>query len=74
VRHKALEAGIDFEEKLDKLINSALKRRNDAIEQLELYRAGLGRHWRRVSDEIIDAEVTEIEPPKRIEAPTGGSV
>jgi hypothetical protein len=67
--NKALEAGIDFEERLDKLISSALKRRNDAIEQLALYRIGLGRQWRRVSDEIIEAEATEIEPSKRIEAP-----
>jgi hypothetical protein len=50
----ALEAGFAFEEQLDRLINSAERRRNGAIEQLELYREGVGQFWRRVSDEAID--------------------
>ena len=40
--NRALEAGIVFHEQLDRLINGAMRRRNDALEQLELYREGLG--------------------------------
>ena len=66
----ALEAGLLFEEQLDRLINSAIRRRNGAIEQLELYRAGLGQYWKRISDEAIekyaagnDKETQQIEAP-----------
>jgi hypothetical protein len=62
--NRALEAGIVFEEQLDKLINSALARRNGALEQLDLYRGGLGQHWRRISDEIIDVSSTEVVEPQ----------
>jgi hypothetical protein len=66
----ALKAGIALQQQLDRLIDAALARRNDALEQLELYQEGLGRRWRQIADEIIDAEVTEIaEPAKAIEAP-----
>jgi hypothetical protein len=59
--NRSLEAGIIFQEQTERLINSSHARRNDVLEQLELYRKGLGQHWRRISDEIIDAEVTEIK-------------
>ena len=49
--NKALEAGIVFQEQLDRLINSSLKRRNEAIEQLDFYRAGFGQRWREISDQ-----------------------
>jgi hypothetical protein len=68
--NKALEAGIVFQEQLDRLINSSLKRRNEAIEQLDFYRAGFGQRWREISDQILDAEATEIEEAKQIMAPT----
>src|SRR5271169_1960373 len=58
--NRAFEAGIAFEEQLDRLIDSALARRNDALEQLELYREGLGQNWRRISDDIIDVSSTEV--------------
>ncbi|HEY1746830.1 MAG TPA: hypothetical protein VGG11_08730 [Xanthobacteraceae bacterium] len=54
----ALEAGLAFEEQLDQLINSAMRRRNNAVEQLEIYRSGLGQYWKRVSDEAIDQTTT----------------
>jgi hypothetical protein len=63
--NKALEAGIVFQEQLDRLINSSLKRRNDALELLDCYRAGLGQRWREISDQILDAEATEIEEAKQ---------
>jgi hypothetical protein len=68
--NKALEAGIVFQEQLDRLINSSLKRRNDALELLDCYRAGLGQRWREISDQILDAEATEIEEAKQITAPS----
>lgn len=68
--NKALEAGIVFQEQLDRLINSSLKRRNEAIEQLDFYQAGFGQRWREISDQILDAEATEIEEAKQIMAPT----
>jgi hypothetical protein len=66
----ALEAGLAFEEQLDRLINSAIRRRNGAIEQLELYREGLGQYWRRISDAAIDKfPAGNGEETKQIEAP-----
>jgi hypothetical protein len=62
--NKALEACILLEERLDRLINSALRRRNEAIEQLEFYGEGLGRNWRQVSDKIIDAEANRGQQAK----------
>jgi hypothetical protein len=60
--NRALEQGIVFQEHLDRLLNSAHKRRNDALHWLDLYRHGLGQHWREISDQIIIAEATEITP------------
>jgi hypothetical protein len=47
-------------ERIDRLLNSAHKRRNDALHLLDLCRHGLGQHWREISDQIIIAEVSEI--------------
>jgi hypothetical protein len=68
--NRALEAGIVFHEQLDKLITSAIARRNSALEQLELYRVCLGRHLREVSGQIIDATLSKVEEQtKRLNAP-----
>jgi hypothetical protein len=66
VHNQALEAGIDFQEKLDRLISSATKRRNDALQQLEYYGVGLGRRLRELTDNIIDGDAVEIEKPNVI--------
>jgi hypothetical protein len=60
----ALERAIEYFERLDKLLNAAIARRNDVLDQLERYRDGLGQHLRRVSDQIIDGECkpAEVEP------------
>jgi hypothetical protein len=58
---RALEEGIEIYEKLDRLLNAAIARRDNALSQLERYRNGLGQHLRRVSDGIIDAEFSEAE-------------
>ena len=67
---RALEASIVFIEQLDKLINSATARGNDALEQLELYQVGLGQRLRQRSDEIIEGAFDEAEgSTKQIESP-----
>jgi hypothetical protein len=58
---RALENAIEFHEKLDKLLNAAVARRDNALEQLERYRNGLGHYLRWISDEIIDAEFSDAE-------------
>ena len=67
---RALEDGIEYHERLDKLLNNAIARRNDTLEQLERYRDGLGHRLRRVYDEIIDAKFNDVdENEKPVEAP-----
>jgi len=76
--NKALEDGIVFQEQLDKLGSHALRRRNQALELLELYREGLGQYWQRLSDAIIDGVAAEAPPMAPVEvsdaatAPAGG--
>ena len=67
----ALEAAIDYHHQLERLINGALRRRDDALEVLEQYRAGLGQRLRKESDKIISAaaEVVEEAIPQ-VEAPS----
>ena len=60
--NRALAQGIVFQAHIDRLLNSAHKRRNDALHWLDLYRHGLGQRWREISDQIIIAEATEITP------------
>jgi hypothetical protein len=43
------------------LINTAHKRLESALKQLELYRDGLGPYLRRISDEIIDVATLQTE-------------
>ncbi len=56
---EALESGIEYFERLDRLISISMGRRDDALKQIDFYRQGLGRQLRHVSDEIIDAEFHE---------------
>ncbi len=74
----ALERSCEFREHLDRLIDSETKRRNDALKQLDLYRAGLGQRVSAVTKAIIDAEFKEVgdkpavakSQPKTVEPPT----
>ena len=52
----ALEAGIKFEDDLDRLINSAATRRANAVQQLDHYRAGLGEYWQQIAFQIVYRE------------------
>jgi hypothetical protein len=56
---RGLEDSIEYHERLDRLQGIAVARRNDALQQISLYRQGLGQNLRQVSDEIIDAEFSE---------------
>ncbi len=69
---RALQDVIEYYEQLDELLGKAIARRDDALEQIGLYREYLGRQLRRVSDEIIDAEFSEEKPAEVPLVPTSG--
>lgn len=58
----ALERSIELQGQLDSLIASATRRRDDALTQLELYRAGLGAQAKEVANQILDGEFEEVGP------------
>jgi hypothetical protein len=66
---RALEANIEIHEGIDRLLSAALARRNDVLAQFERYRAGWGKHFRRISDEIIDLEANKEDAPLVPECP-----
>ena len=61
---RALEEGIGYYDRLDFQLGTALARRDDALQQLDRYRNGMGKQVARLSDEIIDAEFS-IEKPEQ---------
>jgi hypothetical protein len=65
---RALEGAIGYQEQLDKLLNAAVARRDDVLEQLERYRYGLGRRLRKASDDIIEASDAQPES-KQVSVP-----
>ena len=68
--NRALEKSVVFQDQLDKLITSATKRFNDALELFEHYREGLGRRLRQTADQILVGEFEEVERPlEQIAAP-----
>jgi hypothetical protein len=56
---KAMQTGIDYYERLDRLHARAIASRNDVLAQIAFYREGLGPLLRRVSDKIIDGDFKE---------------
>ena len=70
--NRALEKSILFQEQLDKLIASATKRFNDALELFEHYREGLGQRLRRVAEEVLKADGPEHDGdgPPQTEGPS----
>jgi hypothetical protein len=58
----AFESAIELLERLDRLHNAARLRLNDSLQQLELYRNGLGQHAREVTGKIIDGECRHVDP------------
>jgi hypothetical protein len=57
---RALEVGIVYLERLDRLRMAALARRNHALQQLERYRDGLGYRLRSIGDNIINGECSTV--------------
>jgi hypothetical protein len=64
---RALEKSIVYHLQLDQLLNTAVVRRNDVLEQLERYRRGSGK--RRKADEIIDVEFKDVAEISKDPAP-----
>jgi hypothetical protein len=60
---RALEAGMESQERIDRLLNAAYSRRREALEQLEIYRNGLGQHSKSAAPEIIEGEFEEASAP-----------
>ena len=58
----AFQSAINYYERLDRLYTVLRARREDVLKELDLYRNGLGRHLRRLSDDIIDGEFSEANP------------
>ena len=56
---ETLKSGIKYYEQLDRLLAIAIKRRDETLALIELYRQGLGLRARQASDEIIEAEFQE---------------
>src|SRR5690348_15725287 len=61
--NRAIEKGITFLEKLDWLINRATARRNGALRELDLYRAGLGARVSAAVDNIIEGTCQDLTAP-----------
>lgn len=57
----ALEKTAQFQDQLDRWLNSATRRRNDAYQLLEMYCAGLGRAVQGETDKVLDVEFAEIK-------------
>ena len=55
----ALEDGVDYQIKINLLIDAAMKRRNDALKQLEWCRKSLAGDLRTATDAAIHAATTE---------------
>ena len=65
----AFERSMIFQEQLEKLVAGASRRRDDALQQLEIYRMGLGVQAREIASQLLDAEVQE-SAPAMIEGPS----
>ena len=58
--NRALEKTAPFQDHLERRINNATRRRDDAYGLLEMHRVGYGRAVQAISDEILDAEFKEV--------------
>lgn len=67
---RALEVVLVKLERINKLLNAARARRNNILEQIEAYKAGLGQRLRRISDKIIATESAAVATqPKQVAEP-----
>jgi hypothetical protein len=67
---RALEVMLVKLERINKLLDAARERRNNILEQIEAYKAGLGQRLRRISDKIIATESAAVAAqPKQVTEP-----
>jgi hypothetical protein len=67
---RALEVMLVKLERINKLLTAARARRNNILEQIEAYKAGLGQRLRRISDKIIATESAAVAAqPKQVAEP-----
>jgi hypothetical protein len=64
---RALEASMESQEGIDRLLNAAYGRRREALEQLEIYRNGLGQHPKYVQPEIIEGDFEEANASVKVQ-------
>ena len=57
----ALEDSIDYQLKLNILLDAAMKRRNDALKQLEWYRKAFAANVRKTTDAAIEAATADTD-------------
>jgi hypothetical protein len=61
--NRAFEEAIESHEALERFIVRATARYNNALEQFEHYREGLGQQLHRAAEEIIEADYREVKTP-----------
>lgn len=67
----ALEKNLLFHKDAEALIASMSKRRNETLQMLDMYRAGLGKRVDEAMSEILDAEHEVVEEPVHLlDSPT----
>jgi hypothetical protein len=67
---RALEVVLVKLERINKLLDAARERRNNILEQIEAYKAGLGQRLRRISDKIIATESAAVAAqPEQVAEP-----
>lgn len=66
----ALESSIDYQLKLNLLIDAAMKRRNDALKQIEWYRKAFAVDMRSATDAVIEAATPDISADSEYQAST----
>jgi hypothetical protein len=57
---RGLESGIEYYERLDRALDRAIRRRNETLELMTLYREGLGLALRCAADRIVEGTCEEI--------------
>ena len=66
----ALEKAITFHKDVEFLIASLTKRRNEALQMLDLYRAGMAKRVDQAMNDIVDADYKIVEEKSRqVESP-----
>jgi hypothetical protein len=68
---RALQESIEYYERLDRGHNAALTRQTDAFEQFFQYRTLMSQHFGPASDNVIDADYSDVTTSPIVPADTG---